>query len=137
MFRTKKKRYSTCRELRKKLLYLEHDDTSWVYDVYDHFCSIQHSVYPLYFLLKEALWQTVKAAMNCSKQNATFHQGLRTFQGKAFHFGNKHNLKGLRPKNANCLFCLLEHFRNLFCKQLRLSLIWVNTVCCSTDSKTI
>ena len=73
----------------KTLLYLEHDDTCWVYDVtYDHFCSLQQAKVIL-FTLKEALWQTVKAAMNCGKHNTTFHQGLRIFQRKALHFGNK------------------------------------------------
>ena len=63
-------------------------NTCWVYDVtYD-----SNSIYPLYFLLKEALWETVKAALNCRKYNTTFHQGLRTFQRKGLHFGNKQNL---------------------------------------------
>ena len=77
--------------------------------------------------------------MNCRKHNATFHQALRTFQRKALHFGNKQNLYGRKNTNHNktCLFCLLlEHFRNIFCKQCMLSLIWVNTVCHSMDSKT-
>ena len=42
--------------------------------------------------LKQALWQTVKAVMNCRKHNTTFHQDLRTFQRKALHLGNKQNL---------------------------------------------
>ena len=71
----------------------------------------------MYFLLKEALWQTVRAAMNCRKYNTTFHQGLRTFQRKALHFGNKQNLQGRKNAyhNKTCQFCLLlEHFRNIF-----------------------
>ena len=120
----------------KTLLYLER----WECDVtYHHFCSLQQAKVIL-FLLKEALWETVKAAMNCRlKYNTTFHQGLRTFQRKALHFGNKQKLKGRKNANHNktCLFCLLlEHFRNIFCKQCRLSLIWVNAVCRPTDSKT-
>ena len=68
---------------------MEHDDTCWVYDVTnDPFCSLK----VILFLLKDALWQTVKAAMNCRKHNTTFHQGLHTFQRKALHFGNKQNL---------------------------------------------
>ena len=75
------------------MLYLEHDVTCWVYDVtYDHFCSLQQAKVIL-FLLKEAHWQTVKAAMKCrQKHNTTFNQGLRTFQRKALHFGNKQKL---------------------------------------------
>ena len=71
----------------KTLLYLEVG-----YDVtYDHLFSLQQAK-AILFLPKEALWQTVKAAMNCRKHNTTFHQGLRTFQRKALHFENKQNL---------------------------------------------
>ena len=94
----------------------------------------------MYFLLKEALWQTVKAAINCRKHNMTFHHGLRTFHRKALHFGkNKISKAGktlITIKRVCKVFCwnILEIF---FCKQCRLSLIWVNTVCRTTDSKTI
>ena len=86
------------------------------------------------FLLKEALW-VKKAALNCRKYNTTFHQGLRTFQRKGLHFGNEQNHKKNTNHNKTCLFCPLEIF---FANSVgRLSLIWVNTVCRSTDSKTI
>ena len=86
MFKTQKKRNSARKELGQKRCYIW--NTCWVYDVtYD-----SNSIYPLYFLVKEALWETEKAALNCRKYNTTFHQGLRTFQRKGLHFGNIQNL---------------------------------------------
>ena len=79
--------------------------------------TVSNSVYPLYFLLKEALWQKVKVAMNYCKHNSTFHQGLRTFQTEK-HYILEINKISKANKNADhnktCLFCLLlEHFRNI------------------------
>ena len=51
--RPKKTRYSARKELGQKRCYIW--NTCWVYDVtYD-----SNSICPLYFLLKEALWETV------------------------------------------------------------------------------
>ena len=44
------------------------------------------------FLIKEALWQTVKAAMNCRKHNTPFHQVLCTFREKHYILKIKKNL---------------------------------------------
>ena len=44
-----------------------------VYSKLKYFCL------PFELSPKKALWQTVKAAMNCPKHDMTFHQGLRTF----------------------------------------------------------
>ena len=82
-------------------------------------CSLQQATK---FLLNEALWQTVKAAMNCRKHNTTFQQGLHTFQRKALHFGNKQNLLGRKNANHNRRACFV------FCWNI-LELFFANSVC--------
>ena len=72
----------------KTLLYLER----WVYVVtYDHFCSLLQATWKicLPFVLSP---KRHFGNSELPQVSTTFHQGLRTFQRKALHFGNKQNL---------------------------------------------
>ena len=89
IFKIRRSKVTDYAALRQKRCYIWN---TMIRVTYDHFYSLQQAKVIL-FLLKEALWQTVKTAMNCRlKYDTTFHQSLRTFQRKALHFGNKQKL---------------------------------------------
>ena len=105
----------------KTLLYLEHDDTCWVYDVtYDYFCSLQQAKVILF-----TLW-IFSSKRHFGKQWRPRWIGasiIRLFIRVCAFFREKHYILEINktPKADKTLITIklvLEHFRNIFAKSV-------------------